>query len=54
MNNAFQALHETVHFDETIESGMKLINQDETLVLVTADHSHALTINGYPKRGKLN
>ena len=38
-NNAFNALRETVHFDETIESATKLINEDETLVLVTADHS---------------
>ena len=38
-NNAYEALHEAVHFDETIESATKLINEDETLVLVTADHS---------------
>ena len=50
-NWANQALRETVSFDETVESISKKVNLDETLLVVTADHAHTLTLNGYPERG---
>ncbi|KAM4628406.1 alkaline phosphatase, tissue-nonspecific isozyme [Polymixia lowei] len=45
------ALHETVAFDNAIAKGLQLTNEEETLTVVTADHSHPFTMNGYPFRG---
>ena len=45
------ALYETVAFDKAIERALQMVNTDETLIVVTADHSHAFTMNGYPERG---
>ena len=42
------ALHETVEFDKTIEYVKENTNEDDTLVIVTADHSHVFTVGGYP------
>ncbi len=49
-NNAARALEDVMAFDAAVKMAREMTNPDETLIIVTADHSHGLTINGYPKR----
>lgn len=49
--SAFNALTDTVEFANAVQVAMNNTNPDETLIIVTADHSHVFTIAGYPKRG---
>ncbi|KAI5641938.1 alkaline phosphatase domain-containing protein [Phthorimaea operculella] len=44
------ALDETLEFDAAIEKAVSMVS-DDTLIVVTADHSHAMSVNGYSKRG---
>ncbi|XP_059488000.1 alkaline phosphatase 4-like isoform X2 [Neocloeon triangulifer] len=50
-NFAKLALAEAVKFDEAISAALNVTSRDDTLIVVTADHSHAMTMNGYPERG---
>jgi alkaline phosphatase len=50
-NKAGYALLETVEFARAVEVALAKVDLDETLILVTADHSHVFTIGGYPVRG---
>ena len=50
-NYAQLAVREVAEFDDAIIAGLREVNTDETLIIVTADHSHAFTMNGYPHRG---
>lgn len=49
--NAFRALHDTVELARAVEAALHKISLKDTLLIVTADHSHVLTIAGYPTRG---
>lgn len=45
------ALLETQAFSQAIAAALELVDPDETLVLVTADHSHVFAMGGYATRG---
>ncbi|XP_076467806.1 alkaline phosphatase, tissue-nonspecific isozyme-like [Babylonia areolata] len=49
-NQAHLALAETVAMDDALAAAMELTGED-TLMVVTADHSHVFNIAGYPQRG---
>ena len=49
--SAYNALTDTIEFSKAVEAAVKAVNMRETLIIVTADHSHVFTIAGYPKRG---
>ena len=50
-DNAYRALTDTIALSDAVRAAAELTNPRDTLILVTADHSHTLTIGGYPARG---
>ncbi len=49
--NAFRALTDTVEFARAVAAARDKTKRDDTLIIVTADHSHVFTMCGYPTRG---
>lgn len=49
--NAYRALTDTVAFADAVAVAVDMTDPRDTLIVVTADHSHTLTISGYPARG---
>ena len=49
--NAHRALLDTIELSKAVKKAMEMTDPEETLIIVTADHSHVFTIAGYPHRG---
>jgi alkaline phosphatase len=49
--NAYRALTETQQLSAAVLAAIKKTDPKDTLIIVTADHSHVFTIGGYPQRG---
>ncbi len=49
--NAYRALTDTVALSDAVRAASEATDPADTLILVTADHSHTLNFVGYPQRG---
>ncbi|HEV2764809.1 MAG TPA: alkaline phosphatase [Pyrinomonadaceae bacterium] len=49
--NAYRALTDTIALSDAVRTALSKTDPRETLIVVTADHSHVLTMAGYPARG---
>jgi alkaline phosphatase len=49
--NARRALEDTIEFARAVKAADDATSDGDTLIIVTADHSHVFTIAGYPHRG---
>ncbi|MFE8711237.1 alkaline phosphatase [Aeromonas allosaccharophila] len=49
--NAKRALTDAVALDEAVKTALGKVDLNNTLIVVTADHDHTMTINGYAAKG---
>lgn len=49
--NAYRALTDTIALSDAVRAAVEATSPEDTLILVTADHSHTLSFAGYPARG---
>lgn len=49
--NAFHALTDAIELSNAVRAAASKVDLKDTLIVVTADHSHTFVISGYPYRG---
>ena len=49
--NAYRALSDAMALAQAVQKAVDMTNREDTLIIVTADHSHVFTMGGYPTRG---
>nr|VZI27318.1 unnamed protein product [Spirometra erinaceieuropaei] len=49
-NKAKQALAELLEMEEAVKKAVSMVDPEETLIIVTADHSHSFELVGQPSR----
>ncbi|KAH8280532.1 hypothetical protein KR018_009335 [Drosophila ironensis] len=47
---ARRSLEDTAEFANAVKKAREMTSPEDTLIVVTADHAHVMTINGYPDR----
>lgn len=50
-NNAHRALADTLALEDAVVAALGMTRTDDTLIVVTSDHSHVFAFGGTPKRG---
>lgn len=49
---ARMALDETVELSKAVQKAVDMTSEEDTLIVVTSDHAHVMTMAGYPERGR--
>ena len=47
-NAVYGVVNETVAMSDAVDVALRMTSESDTLIVVTADHSHTLTMAGYP------